>query len=65
MNIITEEHETEEETFPLSLVMNDQFAQMEYEEDPLALPEVKNEFKVSCASGYLHFATVLELGKMD
>jgi hypothetical protein len=65
MNIIKEEHETEEETFPLSLVSNDQFAEVEYEEDPLALPEVKNESKVSCTSSCLYFVTVLELGKMD
>jgi hypothetical protein len=60
MNIIKEEHEMEEEIFPISLMSN---AQIECEEDPLALPEVKNESEVSCASGYLYFAIVLQLEK--
>ncbi|XP_021923786.1 uncharacterized protein LOC110831743 isoform X2 [Zootermopsis nevadensis] len=46
MSIIKEEHVTEEETFPLSLMSNDNLARTGFEEDPLALPEVKKESKV-------------------
>lgn len=65
MSVIKEEHVTEEETFPLSLMSNDNLARTGFEEDPLALPEVKKESKVSCASSYLYFATFLELGKIN